>query len=127
MDYWYYHSNLPNSIQGEIVDIRVRFIYNVGYPFAEVKSDWSAIYTQDFPVEYTKNVEVLDIIAENNDEIKTRSFENILIQKGIIEHVDDEIQDQSVKYMHKAEHISSGFFTEERRVVPDINTVSCAL
>lgn len=104
--------------QGEIVDIRVRYIYNVGYPFVELRSDWSAIYTQEFPIEYTKNVEILDIIAENNDEIKTRAFENILDQKGVTNHINDEIQDQTIKFMHKAEHISSGFLTEERRIIP---------
>lgn len=104
--------------QGEIVDIRVRFIYNLGYPFAEVRSDWSTIYTQEFPAEYTKNVEILDIIAENNDEIKTKHFENILEQKGVIKHIDDELQDQTIRYLHKAEHITSGFLTEERRVIP---------
>jgi hypothetical protein len=104
--------------QGEIVDIRVRFIYNLGYPFAEVRSDWSAIYTQEFPVEFSKNVEILDIIAENNDEIKSKHFEGILEQKGIIKHIDDEIQDQTIRYLHKAEHIASGFVTNERRVIP---------
>lgn len=104
--------------QGEVVDIRVRFIYNLGYPFAEVRSDWSVIYTQEFPAEYTKNVEILDIIAENNDEIKTKHFENILEQKGVIKHIDDELQDQTIRYLHKAEHITSGFLTEERRVIP---------
>ena len=54
--------------QGEIVDIRVRFVYNLGYPFAEFTSSWSNIYTQEFPQEFTQNVEVLDIIAENNRE-----------------------------------------------------------
>lgn len=109
--------DIPIS-QGEIVDIRVRFIYNMGYPFAEVRSDWSVIYTQEFPEEYMKNVEVLDIIAENNDEIKTRHFENILKEKGLLEHVADELQDQTITYMHKAESITSGFLTEERRVIP---------
>lgn len=104
--------------QGEVVDIRVRFIYNVGYPFVELRSDWSKIYTQTFPVEYIKNIDILDIISENNDEIKTRHFESILNEKGIISHVDDSILDQNVRYLHKAEHISSGFLTEERRIVP---------
>ena len=104
--------------QGEIVDIRVRFIYNLGYPFAEVRSDWSTIYTQEFPVEYSKNVEILDIIAENNDEIKTKHFENILEQRGIMGHIEDGVQDQTIRYLHKAEHIASGFLTEERRVIP---------
>ena len=104
--------------QGEIVDIRVRFIYNLGYPFAECRSDWSTIYTQEFPAEYSTNVEILDIIAENNDEIKSRHFENMLIEKGVISHIEDGIQDQAFRYLHKAGSISSGFFTEERRVIP---------
>lgn len=104
--------------QGEVVDIRVRFIYNLGYPFAELCSSWSDIYTQTFPEEYLKNVEILDIISENNDEIKNRHFENILMERGINTHVEDAIQDQNIKYFHKAEHISSGFLTEERRIVP---------
>lgn len=104
--------------QGEVVDIRVRFVYNAGYPFVELRSDWSNIYTQTFPVEYLKNVDILDIISENNDEIKTRHFEKILNEKGIITHVDDSILDQNIRYLHKAEHISSGFLTEERRIIP---------
>ena len=114
--------------QGEIVDIRVRFIYNLGYPFAEFTSDWSNIYTQEFPQEFTQNVEVLDIIAENNDEIKTKHFENILEQSGVYSHLNDELQDQSITYMHQAKNITSGFLTEERRVIPldtkliDLNT-----
>lgn len=109
--------DIPIS-QGEIVDIRVRFIYNLGYPFAEVRSDWSPIFTQEFPAEYTKNVEVLDIISENNDEIKSKHFENLLKEKGLLDHVADELQDQTTKYMHHAGSITSGFVTEERRVIP---------
>jgi len=104
--------------QGEIVDIRVRYIYNLGYPFAEVHSAWSDIYTQTFPDEFTQNVEILDIISENNDEIKTRHFENILEQKGVIQHLDDQLQDQTILYKHQAKNITSGFLTPERRVVP---------
>lgn len=109
--------DIPIS-QGEIVDIRVRFVYNLGYPFAETRSDWSVIFTQEFPAEYTKNVEVLDIISENNDEIKSKHFENLLKEKGLLDHVADELQDQTTRYMHQAGSITSGFVTEERRVIP---------
>ena len=109
--------DIPIS-QGEIVDIRVRFVYNLGYPFAETCSAWCPIYTQEFPVEFTKNVEVLDIISENNDDIKSKMFQNILEQSGTIEHINDQIQDQAITYKHDASHIASGFLTEERRVIP---------
>lgn len=109
--------DIPIS-QGELVDIRVRYIYNLGYPFAEIASSWSPIYTQDFPKEFTQNVEILDIIAENNNEIQSKHFERIIEQQGIKEHMEDQVQDQTDVYHHHADHIASGFLTEERRVIP---------
>lgn len=109
--------DIPIS-QGELVDIRVRYIYNLGYPFAEMSSDWSEVYTQDFPQEFTQNVEILDIISENNDEIKSKHFERIIEQQGIKEHMSDQVQDQTDVYHHHANNIASGFLTDERRIVP---------
>lgn len=104
--------------QGESVDIRVRFIYNLGYPFAEMTSSWSPVFNQEFPKEYLKNVEVMDIIKENNSDAKKQQFIGLLDEKGIVKHVDDSIQDQTIQYFHKPEHISSGFYTPERRIIP---------
>ena len=104
--------------QGETVDIRVRYIYNLGYPFIETTSSWSDILNVEFPPEYTTNVEILDIISENNDDIKKNQYLGLMEQYGLIEHAGDSIQDQTIKYFHKPEHIASGFYTDERRIIP---------
>ena len=109
--------DIPIS-QGELVDIRVRFIYNLGHPFAEMTSAWSPVISIDFPDEFKNKVEILDIITSNNDDIRQRTFEAMLDQRGLTGHIDDRVQDQTEVYKHKAENIASGFFTPERRVIP---------
>lgn len=124
--------DIPIS-QGESVDIRVRYIYDYCYPFAVTHSDWSNIYNVEFPEEYLENVTVLDIIEENNDDIKQAAFTGILTKEGIIEHVNDYINDQDKKFYHKANSIASGFYTDERRVIPlydkllDMNSIIAQL
>lgn len=109
--------DIPIS-QGECVDIRFRYVYNFGYPFVKTTSAWSDILTIDFPVEYLQNIEILDIISENNDDIKKYQFDNILETRGINKHISDHIQDQTITYFHNAANIASGFFTAERRNIP---------
>lgn len=109
--------DIPIS-QGEIVDFRVRYVYDLGWPFIETVSQWSDIMQIEFPEKYVKKVAILDIIRENNDDIKEYQFESILQEKNIPIHVEDSIKDNDVTYFHKPEHISSGFYTEERRIIP---------
>ena len=98
--------------------MRVRYIYNLGYPFVEMYSAWSPIYTVEFPDDLKQTVEILDIITQNNNDIEQHSLENILNKKGLLKHVDDTTQDQTTIYKHKAENIASGFVTPERRIIP---------
>ena len=109
--------DIPIS-QGENVDIRVRFIYNLGWPLITFRSDWSDILNMEFPEEFVKDVEILDIIAENNDDIKQHHFIGILEKEGILDHVYDKIRDMDLTYFHQPEHIASGFYTPERRIIP---------
>ena len=104
--------------QGEIVDMRLKVIYDFGYPFIQMMSDWSDIVTFEFPVEFMKDVSVISIIEENNNDIETNRFNSILTDAGVIDHVNDKILDQDVTFFHKPENISSGFYTNERRVIP---------
>lgn len=104
--------------QGEIVDIRYRYEYSLGFPFVKVYSDWSDIYTQTFPDEYLQNATILSIIEENNNDIKNNAVNELLREKGLIDHEEDKLIDQNITYFHKPEHIASGFYTEERRVIP---------
>lgn len=109
--------DIPIS-QGETVDIRVRVVYAFGYPFMTTTSSWSRILNVEFPPELVKDVEVITIIEENNSDIETNRFNTILDNKGVTEHVGDELMDQDIKYFHRPENISSGFYTSERRVIP---------
>ena len=119
------NKNLPsfNQIdipitQGEIVDVRLRVIYDFGYPFIQMMSDWSDVTTFEFPEEFIKDVDITTIIDENNSDIETNRFNSILSNEGVIDHVEDKILDQDVTYFHKPENISSGFYTAERRIIP---------
>ena len=109
--------DIPIS-QGETVDIRLKIVWDFGYPFIESTSDWSDITNIAFPDELLKDVQVLQIVEENNNDIETNRFENILREDGVLPHVEDKIVDQDVTYFHKPENISSGFYTSERRIIP---------
>ena len=109
--------DIPIS-QGETVDIRLKIVWDFGAPFIESLSDWSDVLNIGFPEEYAKDVQLLDIIHENNNDIETNRFQNILKEGGIIDHVGDKLVDQDLVYYHKPENIASGFYTSERRVIP---------
>ena len=119
--------------QGETVDIKLQIIWDFGFPFIETTSSWSDMISIVFPEELKKNVQILDIIKENNSEIENYRFTNILTDNGITKHVNDKLIDQDLTYFHQPEHVSSGFYTAERRVIPlkdkllsidsDINTL----
>lgn len=104
--------------QGETVDIKLRIIWDFGFPFIETKSNWSSIINIEFPEEYQQDIQLLDIIDENSKDYEDTRFKSMLINKGINNHVDDKLIDQDITYFHQPEHISSGFYTSERRVVP---------
>ena len=109
--------DIPIS-QGETVDVRLRVVYAIGYPFVKTTSEWSDIVNVEFPVELRKNVTVLDIIKENNSDTTKEAFRGYLDKYGVVEHVSDKLVDQNITYFHQPEHIASGFYTEERRVIP---------
>ncbi len=104
--------------QGETVDIRLKVVYDFGAPFVTTTSKWSSIVNIEFPSEFLKDVKILDIIEENNNDIETNRFNTIIREEGIPQHVEDKITDQDVTYFHKPENISSGFYTAERRIIP---------
>lgn len=113
----YNQIDIPIS-QGETVDIRLKVVYDFGRPFVEVTSSWSEILNIKFPTEFLKDIQVLDIIEENNNDIETNRFANIIEEQGIPTHVNDKIIDQDLTYFHRPESIASGFYTAERRIIP---------
>ena len=113
----YNQIDIPIS-QGETVDIRVKAVYDYGQPYITMTSGWSDIINVSFPEEFTKDVPVLTIIEENNNDIETNRFNNILETNGINSHINDMIVDQNVTYYHKPDNIASGFYTDERKIIP---------
>lgn len=109
--------DIPIS-QGETVDIRLKLVYDFGYPFVQTTSLWSPIVNIKFPEEFLKDVKILDIISENNNDIETNRFSNIIKEEGIPDHINDKVVDQDSTYYHKPENIASGFYTSERRIIP---------
>ncbi len=109
--------DIPIS-QGETVDIRLKIVWDFGSPFIETTSAWSDILNIAFPEEYLKDIQILTIIEENNNDIETNRFNNILINTGTTKHISDMVVDQDLTYFHHPEHIASGFYTSERRVIP---------
>lgn len=113
----YNQIDIPIS-QGETVDIRIKVVYDYGQPYITMTSDWSDIINVAFPEEFAKDVPVLTIIEENNNDIETNRFNNILETGGINAHINDMIVDQNVTFYHKPDNIASGFYTEERKIIP---------
>ena len=113
----YNQIDIPIS-QGESVDIRIKVIYDYGQPYTTVSSKWSDIATIQFPSEFVKDVPILTIIEENNNDIETNRFNTILENSGINSHINDMIVDQNITFYHKPDHIASGFYTEERKIIP---------
>lgn len=109
--------DIPIS-QGETVDIRLKVIYDFGAPFVQTSSKWSPITNIAFPAEYLKDIKILDIIEENNNDIEANRFNNIIKEEGIPTHISDKVTDQDITYFHKSESIASGFYTAERRIIP---------
>jgi len=109
--------DIPIS-QGETVDIRMRVVYAAGFPYVKCTSDWSEIVNVEFPIELRKNITVLDLIKENNDDTKKEQFKGLLQKMGVDDHVSDTIVDQNDTFLHGPDRIASGFYTAERRVIP---------
>ena len=113
----YNQIDIPIS-QGESVDIRIKTVYDYGQPYITVTSEWSDIVNIKFPEEFEKDVPILTIIEENNNDIETNRFTNILNDTGVNTHINDMVIDQSTTYFHKPDNIASGFYTAERRIIP---------
>ena len=113
----YNQIDIPIS-QGETVDIRLKVIYDFGQPYVTMTSNWSDIISISFPEEFTKDIPILSIIEENNNDIETNRFNSILETSGINNHINDMFMDQNITYFHKPDNIASGFYTDERKVIP---------
>lgn len=118
----YNQIDIPIS-QGEVVDVRFRYVYDYCHPFGICRGSWSDILTVSFPDEFKEDVTILDIIKENNDDVKRLALENELSVRGVTDHISRKVNDQDIVYLHDAANITSGFYTAERRVIPLNNKI----
>ena len=112
--------DIPIS-RGELVEMRLRVIYDYGYPFIKTHSAWSPLQTYEYPIVSQTELSINDIVTENKNDYAANNLNNMLKNNGITAHVEDSILDQELTYFHKADNIASGFYTEERRIIPLID------
>lgn len=117
-------SNLPqwNQIDipikaGEDLIVKVRYIYNIGYPFITLYTPWSNEQTFVFPEEYKEDTQVSTIVDQNNDDTIQASFSQKLINDGYTDHINDKIINNTGDFFHTADHIYSGFNTTENNLL----------
>ena len=95
---------------GESVDIKLKVVYDYGYPFVEVSSDWSEVCNIDFPKELQEELTLDEIVKINAEDYDNNRFTSTLNDLGVLNHIDDMIADNTSKFYHKPENISSGFY-----------------
>lgn len=101
----------------EDVILRVRYKYNIGQPFINIYSPWSEELTVSFPVEYTDNVEVAQIINTNDNDVISSKFSSKLINDGYEQHITNKLVASNQTFYHMPENIYSGFNTAENNLI----------
>lgn len=97
---------------GESVDIKLKVVYDYGYPFVEVSSDWSEVCNIDFPKELQEELTLDEIVKINTEDYDNNRFTSTLNDLGVLNHIDDMVADNASKFYHKPENISSGFYNK---------------
>lgn len=103
--------------KGETVEIQVRSISEAGWPDNPAKSDWSTPVQIPFPADILSEEESI-IISQKTFADKVRvDFERELISRGVDTHLANQFTTGERFFAHKAQDISSGFFTNEGNVI----------
>ena len=103
--------------EGESIEVKVRAISEAGYPISPMTSDWSNIIRYDFPQNLIDD-SLFTLVEQNSDDLSIAELTNLLRQEGIITHIGDQVQEAEKLFYHKAENITSGFFTSEMKNIP---------
>lgn len=103
--------------EGESIEVKIRAISEAGYPISPMLSDWSNIIRYDFPQNLIDD-SLFTLVEQNVDDLTIAELTNILRQEGIISHIAGQVVEAEKTFAHKAEDITSGFFTPEMKNVP---------
>jgi TolA-binding protein len=103
--------------KGELVEIQVRSLSEAGWPENPAKSAWSNSVQISFP-EDILSTEEQTVTSQRAfaDKVKI-DFERSLISRGLDTHLANQFTTGERFFAHKAEDISSGFFTNEGNVI----------
>jgi hypothetical protein len=103
--------------KGETVEIQVRSLSEAGWPENPAKSAWSTSVQIPFPADILSEEESI-IISQKTFADKVRvDFERELISRGVDTHLANQFTTGERFFAHKAQDISSGFFTTEGNVI----------
>ena len=103
--------------KGEIVEIQIKSLSEAGWPDNAVTSDWSNSVQVAFP-ENISSEEEATVISQKLFADKTRlDFEKALIARGVDTHLANQFTTGERFFAHKANDITSGFFTPEGNVI----------
>lgn len=105
-------------LPGEVVQIKIKGLSEVGWPETPMESDFSNIIEIPFPDDL-KNVLSDDqfILKEASaDDIQVK-FERDLEARGLNLHLNSSIRIEDIYYAHKAESITSGFKDSNGKII----------
>lgn len=107
-------NQLDISIQnGELVEIRVKSISEVGWPESPIESEWSEILPIEFPSDLNNVLNENDFILQEATKEDLRvSMENELSARGLDDHLSNTVTQNSKTYHHDSTKILSGFKDE---------------
>lgn len=109
--------DIPISLN-ESVEIRVKACSEAGYPQTMLESDWSDILRIDFPAELTREASLQQTIEDNKEDQKKVQVEQLLREKGLLEHTSTSYTEQERYFAHTSQSIASGFYTNEQKTIP---------
>ena len=103
--------------KGETVEIQIASISEAGWPDNPVESDWSLPVQVPFPEDIVSEEEAT-IISQKAFSDKVRlDFEKELVSRGVDTHLANQFTTGDRFFAHKAQDISSGFFTSSGNVI----------
>ncbi len=103
--------------KGETVEIQVKSLSEAGWPDNAVESEWSSSIQVQFP-EDIESAEEASIISQRTFAEEARlDFEDELTTRGLDLHLQNQFTTGERFFSHKANDISSGFFTNEGNIV----------
>lgn len=103
--------------RGEIVELRVRSISEVGFPDKPLMSEWSNIISIGFPDEITDVNDLSELLKNSSSDDANMLIENILSTKGIDNHIKNSVTKEEQYYAHPASELMSGIYDDNGKIL----------